>query len=96
MLRISDIYEGWKNHIFPSEKLKDEIERVASERLRICDTCYHNSKFHKTLRLDRHCTICGCTLTAKTKCLSCNCPLNIPKWKSVLTEEQEEKIGNDE
>jgi len=66
------------------------IEETSEERINICLTCPHHSKWHKTLRPDDHCTNCGCTLAAKTKCLSCACPLN--KWMAVLTEDEEEKF----
>jgi hypothetical protein len=33
-------------------------------------------------------------LSAKTKCLSCKCPID--KWLPVLTEEQEEEIKRDD
>jgi hypothetical protein len=44
---------------------------------------------HKTIRPDVHCTDCGCTLAAKTKCLSCQCPLE--KWKAVMSDREEEE-----
>jgi len=66
------------------------IKETSEERINICLTCPHHSKWHKTLRPDDHCTNCGCTLAAKTKCLSCACPLN--KWMAVLTEEDEETL----
>jgi hypothetical protein len=33
---------------------------------------------------------CECTLSAKTACLSCACPLN--KWGEEMTPEQEEEM----
>jgi hypothetical protein len=33
---------------------------------------------------------CGCTLSAKTACLSCECPKQ--KWMPVVTNEQEQEI----
>ena len=58
--------------------------------MKICDVCENNSKFHPSIRPDVHCIICGCTLSAKTSCLSCFCP--IYKWREVMTSEQEEEI----
>jgi uncharacterized Zn finger protein (UPF0148 family) len=58
--------------------------------MEICKDCPSNSKFHKTLRPDEHCVICGCTLSAKTACLSCACPLC--KWDHVMSSKQEEEI----
>jgi hypothetical protein len=47
--------------------------------------------YHKTpLRPDAHCTHCGCTLSAKTKCLSCSCPINM--WEALMTLEEEQEM----
>jgi len=73
--------------------MKEIIKKTSEERINICLTCEHHSKWHKTKRPDAHCTNCGCTLAAKTKCLSCSCPLN--KWKALLSQEQEEEIKNE-
>lgn len=48
---------------------------------------------YKSLRPDVHCTHCGCTLSAKTRCLSCSCPINL--WKEVITKEEEENMKNE-
>jgi hypothetical protein len=80
-MSLGQIYEGWKNHLLPEERKKDFIEHVSAERLAICEACEEhssNKKDYKSLRLDAHCTNCGCTLSAKTKCLTCDCPLK--KW----------------
>jgi hypothetical protein len=95
-MKIKQIYEGWKNNLFPSSQLKEIIKEVSKERMSICDNCEFNSKFHKTIRPDVHCIDCGCTLSAKTKCLSCDCPLENPKWKAVVTEQQEEEMMQNE
>ena len=86
-IKLSEIYEGWRNNLIPPEKLKDKIVEVSNERITICNSCKHHSKNHKTVRPDAHCVSCGCTLSAKTKCLSCSCP--IKKWEAVLTSEEE-------
>lgn len=82
--------------MFPPKKLKGLILRVSHDRLFICGQCYHNSKFHKSrlhkfFRPDEHCILCGCTLSAKVRCLSCAC--DIHKWEAVMTSEQEEEIN---
>jgi hypothetical protein len=80
-MSLGQIYEGWKNHLLPEEKKKAFIEHVSKERLSVCEACEEhssNKKDYKSLRLDAHCTNCGCTLSAKTKCLTCDCPLK--KW----------------
>jgi hypothetical protein len=66
------------------------IKSVSVERLSICDGCPQHSKHFKTIRPDAHCTNCGCTLSAKTKCLSCACPLN--KWAAIVSQEDEEQM----
>lgn len=86
-MKIKEIYEGWRNNILPPEKLKEQIAVVGAERLAICEGCQNHSKNHSTVRPDAHCVSCGCTLSAKTKCLSCSCP--IKKWKAVLTDKEE-------
>lgn len=77
-MQIKKVYEGWKNHILPEERKKDFIEYVSSKRMNVCNECEFHSKYHLSVRPDDHCTNCGCTLIAKTKCLTCECPLS--KW----------------
>ncbi len=82
----------WRHLI---KELKDTIAKVGEERLEICKACnYHskNRKDYKTVRPDDHCTNCGCTLAAKTKCLSCNCPMKY--WKALMTDDQYDEIRN--
>jgi hypothetical protein len=90
MIDISKVYEGWRNHIAPPKYLRKIIKEVSKERLQLCWECPMHSRFHPSFRPDAHCTDCGCTLSAKTKCLSCECPLPVPKWGPVVTPEQEE------
>jgi hypothetical protein len=94
---FEQIYEGWKNHLFPSQHLKKAIITISRERLLVCRSCEYNSKNKKgfILRMYEHCTDCGCPLKAKTKCLSCCCSLDEPKWICLITEEQEEEINNE-
>jgi hypothetical protein len=89
-MKLSEIYEGWRNNLFPPEKLKEKIIEVGNERMSICESCENHSKNHSTpARPDAHCISCGCTLSAKTKCLSCECP--IKKWTAVLNVDDEKK-----
>ena len=74
-MSLGQIYEGWKNHLLPEERKKAFIEHVSLSRLAICNECDEHSSKHKTMRPDAHCVNCGCTLSAKTKCLTCECPL---------------------
>ena len=83
---LGQIIEGWKNHLLPEERKKAFIKHVSNERLAICNECEHHSKNHKSIRIDAHCTNCGCTLSAKTKCLTCECPLK--KWMAQQIPEE--------
>jgi hypothetical protein len=89
-MKFSELYEGWRNNLLPPSRLKELIEVTASDRIDICLQCEKHSKNSKSLRLDAHCIECGCTLSAKTKCLSCSCPLL--KWNAIVTEKEEEFI----
>ena len=85
-MSLGQIIEGWKNHLLPQEKEKAFVKHVSLERLAICNECEHHSKNHKSIRIDAHCTNCGCTLSAKTKCLTCECPLK--KWMAQQIPEE--------
>lgn len=82
--------------MIPPAHLKEQIEAVSEERMKICKKCSYNSDVRKktgkfrTRRPDVHCTACGCTLSAKTMCLSCSCPLE--KWGAMVSESEEEEI----
>ena len=89
-MSLSNIYEGWKNHLLPQEDLKEVILFISEKRNNICLECdkhSYNVPEYKSLRPDAHCTECGCTLAAKTKCLSCECPLQ--KWLAINPKENE-------
>ena len=88
-INFSQIYEGWKNNLFPAENMRTYIKQVSDERMAICEECDLISTKHKTVRPDVHCTNCGCMLIAKTKCLSCDCPLK--KWEAVIANVEEEE-----
>lgn len=88
-IKLNEIVEGWRNKLVPPEKLKGIIDQVAKERNIICMNCLFHSRFHNTFRPDDHCTQCGCTLSAKTRCLSCQCPLEKPLWVPVDVKSEE-------
>jgi putative sterol carrier protein len=87
MSKLKQIAEGWKNNLTPAQFLDKRIKEVADERISICEQCEFHSKYHFKIRPDAYCTNCGCTLSAKTKCLTCECPLK--KWLAVEKEENE-------
>jgi hypothetical protein len=90
---INEIIEGWRNNLLPKESMKEIIAEAKGYRLNICNNCPKHSKFHNTpLRPDAHCTECGCTLAAKTACLSCKCPLD--KWQAYITEQEQNTLND--
>lgn len=91
-MNLHQLYEGWRNNIIPPAQLKKKIEAVSAQRMALCRQCDFHSNFHGTIRPDEHCTKCGCTLSAKTRCMSCKCPLEDPEWEAVITEAVETKI----
>ncbi len=96
-MEVGQILEGWRNKVAPREELKELIERVYNDRIKQCNNCDWYSLNKKkigwtTIRIDEHCTQCGCTTSAKLRCLSCECPL--AKWKAITTIEIENEIKN--
>lgn len=87
MSKLQEMYEGWKNLLVPDSELKPYIEKIAKKRLAICSTCEFDSSIHASkLRLDRHCTNCGCTLAAKTRSLMSACPVG--KWDAAVIDKE--------
>lgn len=89
-MNLSMVYEGWRNKLFPPAELKALIKKVSEERMEICNACENISTKHRSIRPDVFCIDCGCTLSAKTKCLSCSCPID--KWVGMMTDEQYDEI----
>ncbi len=90
---MQQIIEGWRNKLIPPAELKEAINAAVEQRMAICNECPHISTKHFSIRPDVHCTKCGCTLSAKTACLSCQCPVN--KWSAIATKEEETLIKED-
>lgn len=69
MGKLSEIYDGWKNYVFPTP----EMELKAKERISVCvkNEC---NKF----RTNNTCSICGCYMPAKVRSPKSKCPIN--KW----------------
>ena len=91
-INFAQIWEGWRNLLIPPAEMKEQIKALAAERTAICEGCgFHsdNQMEANPLRPDKHCTECGCTISAKVSCLSCECPLPTPMWKAVLTDDEE-------
>jgi hypothetical protein len=90
---VSKIYEGWRNSLAPSKHLAAQIKETKNERIEICKTCPEYSKNNtrgSRMRMDIHCVNCGCTLSAKTACLSCKCPLD--KWLAVVSDKENKEM----
>lgn len=97
-MNIRHIIEGIGNSIF----VKEEVEKIANERMAICKDCPRNSankdkdffmpgKFYSALRPDVHCSMCACNLHAKTRSLHTNCPID--KWNAVASEKESALIA---
>ena len=81
------IYEGIKN-----ATIRDEfVEEVAEKRLLICDVCPSKGDKCEVPGTAPCCNECGCSLAFKVRALSSNCPLG--EWKALMTEDQEDKLG---
>ena len=82
----SKIMEGIKNSV-----MRDEfVEEIASLRSELCSSC--PSKGDKCIvpGTGPCCNECGCSLKFKLRSLSSDCPLD--KWKSLISEEDEDKL----
>lgn len=90
-INLKNILEGAKNSIF----IKEAIEIVSKERMKICNDCEHESDYarfrgEKFMRPDNFCKICSCNLHWKTRCLSEECPLK--KWEAEVSDEEDKAI----
>jgi hypothetical protein len=69
--------------------------------MEICRKCEFNSKnipnYKNLTRPDEHCIRCMCTLAAKTKCMSCECPLpgEEKKWEALVSAKEESDINEE-
>ena len=75
--KIEEIVIGWKNYIFPSDK----IEQIAKLRVPICATCIHKEYIFKKSRRVPYCELCKCPIHAKVRNPDSVCPADPPKWK---------------
>ncbi|MFA5366556.1 MAG: hypothetical protein WC333_01340 [Dehalococcoidia bacterium] len=69
MSKLSEIYDGWKNYIFPNP----EVEEIAKKRIAICV----ENKCGKYKSNDT-CKLCGCYMPAKVRSPKSYCQLK--KW----------------
>jgi len=84
------IYEGIKNSVIRD----DFVEEVSAKRMLICKECseidLEGSKC-EVPGTQPCCGNCGCSLAFKTRALSTDCPIG--EWKALMTEKQEDKLG---
>ena len=85
------ILEGITNTI-----IRDEfVEDVAKHRMEVCDACELKGNECLVPGTAPCCNECGCSLAFKTRSLSSECPHPLgPKWKALLSEEEEDKLDN--
>lgn len=79
---LKEIAEGWANKVLQRQ------QELSDARMKVCNNCEHISTKHNTVRFDVHCVKCGCTLDAKTRSETSECPIGL--WKAVNFEENEE------
>jgi hypothetical protein len=84
------IYEGIKN-----STMRDKfVEEVSIQRMNLCKECPELDLKGTKCEIPGSqpcCSNCGCSLAFKTRALSSECPIG--EWHAVLTEEQEDKLG---
>jgi len=68
MNQLEEIYEGWKNLVFPNK----ETEELAKKRIKLCVSC------DQFKQVTKRCGACGCFMPAKVRSEQSKCPLN--KW----------------
>jgi len=71
-MKPKDIINGWKNWLFTD----DEVEKIAADRLAICNTCPEKDSM---LNLEV-CRLCHCPLVAKTRSIKSECPKGL--WQT--------------
>ena len=90
------ILEGITNSVFK----KEDVELVAQQRMQICIRCEAFDQTGDGCMIpgtqpccDKRKGGCGCSLGLKTRSLSSSCPFPKPKWDSLLTQEEEDKLN---
>lgn len=85
--------------IYNTIVVKEEVEKIADERIAICRNCEFDSKVAGRKGYER-CLNCKCNLNWKTHSLSAECPIS--KWKAIegISHDESNKIdeitGNDD
>ena len=88
------IYEGIKNSIFKQE----HIEEISHERMEICRKCPHIDLKGSKCEIPGTqpcCSLCGCSLSLKTRSLSSHCADEAnERWPAILTENEEDNLNS--
>jgi len=96
---MSRATEIWKNRKQIMEGIKNSVirdafvEKVAEERLKVCNNCIRKDNEGKSCVMPGTqpcCNLCGCSLSFKTRSLSSDCP--DLRWTALITEEDEDKL----
>lgn len=90
MGKAKEIIDGWMHLAFKN----DAVEKIATARLNICNTCEYNSRRKNSLRPDVHCMKCGCTLASKVRSMESECPIG--KWPSIKQNNEKQEIRDTE
>ena len=67
MSRLSEIFKGWRNYVFPNS----DVEELAKERMKTCVDCEFLSRRN-------YCELCGCYMPAKVRSPKSRCKAK--KW----------------
>ena len=80
---------------------KEHVEIIANDRMEICKRCtfYDDKGTGCEVPGTAPCCNkklggCGCSLNLKTRSLSSECPLPVPKWNKILTEKEEDDFNS--
>lgn len=97
---MKNLLEIWKNRnqildgILNSVFKKEDVEAVADSRFAICKSCPDidtDGKECLAPGTQPCCSLCGCSLTFKTRSMSSECPAG--KWKALMSEQEEDMLN---
>lgn len=83
------IVEGITNTVIKNEF----VEHVSSLRMEICNECPEKDNIGDQCVMPGTqpcCSLCGCSLSFKTRALSTACPAK--KWASIVSEKKEDEL----
>jgi hypothetical protein len=95
----TSLKEIWKNRKqiiegITNTVIKDQfVEHVSQLRMEICNTCPDKDIVGEECVMPGTqpcCSLCGCSLSFKTRALSTACPAK--KWASIVSEKKEDEL----